>query len=296
MYQYTASVQRDLGANLTATVAYVGSQGRNQFLRSVSNRTIGVLQTNLTAAATNVREFDVVTCSDGRVLDGRVSPIASSVCGAGATAVSKQSPFAEVDYKTSGGHNNYNSLQTSLTRRSANGVTMNAQYTLGYSKGNTGGSNEAVTAGNNARAISEFDYDDGYNNFDVRHTLNLSLLYDLPGSGPFLSGWSVAGIVNARSGIPVPVLVQRNDIVLRRRRGQRVQQRGGRSHGPCSTRREAARRATPAAPIACRAWTSTPSRMACCSSTRRRSRRRRRGRSVTSNATPSTDRGCGRPI
>src|SRR6185295_7410828 len=29
----------------------------------------------------------------------------------------------------------------------------------------------------------------------------------------FLSGWSVAGIVNARSVIPVPVLVQRNDIV-----------------------------------------------------------------------------------
>ena len=31
------------------------------------------------------------------------------------------------------------------------GVAMNAQYTLGYSKGNTGGSNEAATAGNNAR-------------------------------------------------------------------------------------------------------------------------------------------------
>ena len=30
---------------------------------------------------------------------------------------------------------------------------MNAQYTLGYSKGNTGGSNEATTAGNNARAL-----------------------------------------------------------------------------------------------------------------------------------------------
>jgi hypothetical protein len=213
VYQYTASLQRDLGSNLTATVAYVGSQGRNQFLRSVANRTVGVLQTSQTAAATNIREFDVVTCSDGRVLDGRVSPINSSVCGAGVTAVSKQSPFAEIDSKTSGGHNSYNSLQTSLTRRSSNGVTMNAQYTLGYSKGNTGGSNEAVTAGNNARALADFDYDNGYNNFDVRHTFNLSVLYDLPGNGPFLSGWSVAGIVNARSGIPVPVLVQRNDIV-----------------------------------------------------------------------------------
>jgi hypothetical protein len=213
VYQYTVSVQRDLGKSLIATAAYVGSQGRNQFLRSVSNRTVGVLQTTPTAAATNVREFDIVTCSDGRVLNGLQTPLTTAVCGSGATAVSKQSPFAEVDYKTSGGHNSYNSMQLSLTRRSNTGLTMNGQYTLGYSKGNTGGSNEAVTAGNNARELSAFDYDDGYNNFDVRHTFNLSALYDLPGTGPIFGGWSLAGILNARSGIPVPVLIQRNDIV-----------------------------------------------------------------------------------
>ena len=44
-------------------------------------------------------------------------------------------------------------MQLSLTRRSASGVSLNAQYTLGNSKGNTGGSNEALTAGNNARAL-----------------------------------------------------------------------------------------------------------------------------------------------
>ena len=60
---------------------------------------------------------------------------------------------------------------------------MNAQYTLGYSKGNTGGSNEAQTAANNARALADFEYDNGYNNFDVRHNFNLSLLYSTRGAG-----------------------------------------------------------------------------------------------------------------
>src|SRR5262249_42107628 len=124
-----------------------------------------------------------------------------------------QNPFAEIDYKTSGGHDSYDAMQLSLTRRSANGLMLNGQYTLGYSKGNTAGSNETLTAANNARSINEFDYDDGYNNFDVRHTFNLSAIYTLPGKGALTGGWSVGGILNARSGLPVNVLVTRNDIV-----------------------------------------------------------------------------------
>src|SRR5258708_10887131 len=104
-------------------------------------------------------------------------------------------------------------MQLSLSRRSLNGVSTNAQYALGYSTGNTGGSNEATTAGNNARALADFAYDDGYNNFDIRHNFNLSLLYTVPGSGPIAGGWTVRAIANARSGLPVPVLVGRNDIV-----------------------------------------------------------------------------------
>ena len=66
---------RQLGRSTTLTVAYVGSQGRNLFLRSIANRTVGVLQTSPTATAANIREFDVVTCADGRVLDGRIAPL-----------------------------------------------------------------------------------------------------------------------------------------------------------------------------------------------------------------------------
>ncbi|MGE0815616.1 MAG: carboxypeptidase regulatory-like domain-containing protein [Vicinamibacterales bacterium] len=211
IYQYTASVQQELGGNVTATAAYVGSQGRNLFLRSVANRVVDVATNpNPANAAFVIREFSIVQ-RDG----------AGNVTGV-------QNPFAEVDYKTSGGHDAYNSLMLSLNRRSARGLSMNVQYTLGKSYGNTGGSNEATTAGNNAKAIADFDYDNGYNNFDVRHTFNLSLLYSLPyGRGrtfgndapalaqALLGGWDVGGIVNARSGLPVPVLIVRPDIVYR---------------------------------------------------------------------------------
>jgi carboxypeptidase family protein len=214
VYQYSASLQREIGANTAASVAYVGSQGRNLFLRSIANQIVGV-QTNGASPAFTVREFSIVTCANGTVATGTLCP--------GSTISSVQNPFAEIDYKTSGGRDSYNAMQLALTRHTATGVALNAQYTLATSKGTSGGSNEARTAGNNGRLSSErpanatnladFEYDNGYNLFDVRHTFSASALYTVPGNGALTGGWSVGGIASARSGLPLEVLITRSDVV-----------------------------------------------------------------------------------
>ncbi|MBV9209059.1 MAG: TonB-dependent receptor, partial [Acidobacteria bacterium] len=217
VYQYSVSFQQELPFHMVGTVAYVGSQGRNLFLRSVANkilpgaatildgaplpRGVGVINRTNPAGqvigVTVVREFDIVN---------------------GAT---RQTPFAEIDYKTSGGSDSYNALQTSLTRRFNSGLTVNAQYTFGRSFGTTAGSNEARTSAQ----LDNFEADRGYNNFDVRHTFNLSALYDLPfgkgrkhdlgGVGNALFGdMEVGTIINMRSGLPIEVLVVRPDVVI----------------------------------------------------------------------------------
>jgi hypothetical protein len=208
IWQYTASVQQDLGGRMAVTAAYVGAQGRNLFLRSVANQIVGVYTNpNPANAAIVVREFSIVTARD-----------------AAGTPTAVQNPYAEIDYKTSGGSDAYNAMQLGLSRRSANGLALNAQYTLARSFGNTSGSNEALTAGNNARSLSAFDYDLGYNSFDVRHTVNVSALYQVPyGRGrqhqasgaadALLGGWDIGGIVNARSGLPIDVRITRPDVV-----------------------------------------------------------------------------------
>jgi len=67
-----------------------------------------------------------------------------------------------------------------------------------------------ATRTNNA----EWDgYEDGYNLFDVRHTFNFSALYNTPGTGALTGGWSLGGIFNARSGLPMEVQIARNDVV-----------------------------------------------------------------------------------
>ncbi len=206
VYQYTAGVQHEFPYGMVVTGSYVGMQGRNLFLRSVANRITAVrTNTNPANAAVVIRQFSIDN---------------------GGNNVLNQ--FAEVDYKTSGGHDSYNALQTSLVRRFSRGLTLNATYTLGKSYGNTAGSNEASTAANNAVALSDFDYDNGYNNFDVRHTYNVSALYALPvGKGKrmgsnlnsigeaLLGNWEVGTIIGGRSGLPLQVQITRPDVVYR---------------------------------------------------------------------------------
>lgn len=218
VYQYSVSFQQELPRKLVLTVAYVGSQGRNLFLRNFTNRILPGSATVLTGAnyptgvgiinevdatgnlvrAVVVRQFDIV--QGNRVLR----------------------PYAEIDYKTSGGSDSYNALQLALSRRLTSGLTLNSQYTLGRSYGNSSGSNEALTAGN----PFDYNYDRGYNAFDIRHSFNLSAVYALPfgrgqaflrnvgGVGQALVGnWELAAIFNARSGLPLDIRVVRPDIV-----------------------------------------------------------------------------------
>jgi hypothetical protein len=137
-------------------------------------------------------------------------------------------PCAEIDFKTGGGHDNCNALILSLNRRSRGGLAMNLQHTLSRSKGTSGGSNEADTAAKNAGTPDEFEYDYGYNKFDVRHGFSMSLLFSLPygqgrqfgaSAGPvmqtLLGGWDIGGIINARSGMPIAVQIVRPDVLHR---------------------------------------------------------------------------------
>jgi hypothetical protein len=196
---YTASAQQQLPGGAVLTVAYVGSQGRNLFLRSITNKIIGVTQDPKTGVGKAIREFG--------------------------------DRFAEIDYKTSGGTDHYDSMQTTLNRRFATGLSVAAQYTWGHSIGDTAGSNEANTAGN----PYDFGADRGNNNFDIRQSFNFTTLYQLPfGHGKrfgnslskpvdmLFGGWQLGGVINARSGVPMDVLIIRPDIAYADTRDGRI--------------------------------------------------------------------------
>lgn len=197
VYSYTASIQQQLPGQAVLTVAYVGSLGRNLFLRSIANKITGVATNPTTGAAIITREFG--------------------------------NRFAEIDYKTSGGRDHYNSMQTVLSRRFAQGLTFGLQHTWGRSIGNSQGSNEALTAANNYSFAADY----GNNLYDIRHSMNASALWELP-FGPdkavkvrgaanrILGGWELGGIMNYRTGLPISLLITRPDVVYRDKRNGNI--------------------------------------------------------------------------
>ncbi len=178
--QYGVSVQRELPGAVNLTVGYTGSKGYDMFLRGVGNT------------------LDPLT---------RVRPVPG---------------YGQIDFKTGGcvdfslagrypvagcGTANYNALQVSATRRFQAGFTGGFQYQYSRNRGTTQGSNEAATAQN----TFDFNSENGINPQDIPHTFNGSLIYLLPGEGAWKGGWRVGTIINARSGVPVNVTINRPD-------------------------------------------------------------------------------------
>jgi hypothetical protein len=180
--QYGASVSQELPGAINLTVGYTGSRGKDMFLRGVANTFDNTTRARQDATAGQV-DYKTSGCVDGLVING--NPI------------------------TGCGRASYDALQISATRRFRSGLSGGLQYQYSRNEGTTQGSNEAATASN----TFDFNTESGSNSTDIPHSFNGSLVYMLPFNGPWAGGWRIGGILNARSGVPINVTVNRPDTV-----------------------------------------------------------------------------------
>jgi len=187
---YTASIQQTLPDQSVLTLAYVGSQGRNMFLRSITNDIVSVSMDPVTGAGIINRQFG--------------------------------NRYAELDVKTSGGTNYYSAMQLSWNRRFTSGLMALANYTWSTDIGTSQGSNETITSENPYTSNTER----GFNTTDIRQVFNASLLWSVPmGKGHQLNfqgnrilqavagGWQMGGNLNVHTGLPINVTMTRANVV-----------------------------------------------------------------------------------
>jgi hypothetical protein len=126
--------------------------------------------------------------------------------------------FSSFGLKANDANNNFNALHVNLNRRFTRGLLyqMNYMWSHGITDASIGSGESVAIQDMACRAC-----DRSRTNIDVRHTMTSNFIYDLPfGSGrqflqagpasQILGGWSLSGIVSARSGMPVNITMTRS--------------------------------------------------------------------------------------
>jgi hypothetical protein len=209
LQQYNASAQYEVAKDLLFEAAYVGTRGTNLFRQVAINQAPLVsLQSPITNAVTGA----VINTNTPANAALRAPFQGTSVNGFFQNQTSAQS--------------NYHALQSSLTKRFSQGLQFLASYTYAKSIDNAsgqgggsgiggvvnpGGVGETSAGLGNQRDIRA---NRGVSDFDRTHRLVVSFLYDLPApkfadNSTFgrvaFSGWQVAGIATAMSGLPIDI-------------------------------------------------------------------------------------------
>lgn len=107
------------------------------------------------------------------------------------------------------GKSTFHSMQVTVDRRLSNGLSVLANYTLSKSMDNSSANKQ-----NGSTAVNPYDlsFDWGPANFDRRHRLVASVLWEIPGDfdsavlDAILAKWSLTGIYQYMSGAPFTVI------------------------------------------------------------------------------------------
>jgi hypothetical protein len=203
VYKWDAKYTRRFGGIYDFSMGYSGNVGRNLPLAGIANQIVRV-ETNPdpTKPAIVIRQFDIIRA--GQVFK----------------------PFGEFFYRTSDGRSSYNGMTIALSRARDKTVDndkiklptwlvpnkFTIQYTLSRSVGNV--------SGTVASDPSSFLPDFGYNASDARHSFSFQTIYKIDEAkkfegikSKFLSGWTIAPTVTARSGQPLIIRLERPDVV-----------------------------------------------------------------------------------
>lgn len=187
IYQFNLTVERELLKDLALEVGYVGSQGR--FLG---------------------QRYDLNIAYPTGAVTGPVNGIYTPV-------TARLFPtLGTVQYQEQIAKSSYHGLQTSLRRRSKNGLTLLVSYTFSKAIDTASSTNNSTTGTQKfPQDVRNLNAERGLSDFDRRHQFTASYNYLLPfGKGRkylsdtnnvsefFLGGWQLNGIYTYLSGRP----------------------------------------------------------------------------------------------
>lgn len=115
--------------------------------------------------------------------------------------------FNSIDRKVNYNHSSFHGLQAGLNRSFASGFLVQTQYLYGKVIDDNAGSGE----GSEIMNSSCRSCDRGPAGFDVRQTMTVNAIYEMPWArNRVYGGWSISGFFFARTGLPVNPVINRS--------------------------------------------------------------------------------------
>ena len=211
--QWNLNVQHELPQHFVASVAYVGSKGTHLGQgRDINQLTPVSSAANPFAAGQPITSDDCDAFSSANELANGTPVTGQAAINLGVACGNDPNPyrpilgFGSITFLQYQANSSYNSLQVAVNRVVAP-LTFSFAYTYSHSLDNSSDRFDSsfVDAFDVARARAS-------SNFDQRHMLNVSWVYDLPFfrastgfANKVLGGWQYAGIMSIQTGIPVSI-------------------------------------------------------------------------------------------
>jgi hypothetical protein len=221
--QWNLNVQHELPQHIVTSVAYVGSKGTHLGLRRELNQVVPVpASANPYAVGQAIAGEDLSTgyagdCATftagpgGPAVTGQAATNLSIACGSDANPFRPFVGFSNINGLAYSANSSYNAFQFSA-RRAFAPLVLSVAYTYSHSidDASDGGAFNA-----NSSFIDAYNFRTarGSSNFDQRHMLNISYVYDLPFfrqpgtlQHKLLGGWEYAGLFSVQTGTPFSIV------------------------------------------------------------------------------------------
>lgn len=188
--EWNLQVQQAIGSNMSVSLNYFGTHGIH----------IPVVNGNLNA-------YDPGYCGD---INGNGVP-----CGAGFRSEPLDSSYAGINEYYTGAVSNSNGLTASFTRRFAQGISVQANYTWSHALDETSNGGAFAYTFDQAQSLLNpgnlraNNY--GNADYDVRHNFSANFVWEPPHKFSnsilhgIMGGWMFSGTVFARTGMPYTV-------------------------------------------------------------------------------------------
>jgi hypothetical protein len=196
--QWNLNIQREIGSNTTAMIAYVGSHAvHNTFQTDDSDMVLPIAKTPF-----------------GYLWPLRPPP--PDALSAPPSLPTFNTNFARIALTSWNSSSLYHSLELQLKRRMSHGFEAQASYTFGRSIDSSSGSTDGDQFQNGLTSLLFFDQGirRGLSDFNQSHKLIVNFTWDVPSSknltGPVgwaASGWEFGGIFEASSGLPFTAII-----------------------------------------------------------------------------------------